>query len=68
MCSKDDYVNWDDLDVDFLLVDYTDNDFYASSDFDSSSDYDNAVVLSRLPVLSVLRWRHAFTLRYSIHP
>jgi hypothetical protein len=50
MCSKDDYVNWDDVDLDSLLVDYTDNDFYASSDFDSSSDFDKAVV--RSPVRS----------------
>lgn len=43
MCSKDDFLNWDDLDLDTLLVDYTDYDDTFTTDSvnsDSTVDYD----------------------------
>ena len=50
MCTKDDYVNWDDIDLDSLLVEYTDNDFNVSTDFDSTSEHDSAAVQPEMPV------------------
>ena len=44
MCSKDDSSNWDDLDLDNLLVDYTDYDDAFTADSDSTIDY--AVLLA----------------------
>jgi hypothetical protein len=35
MCSPEDYVNWEDLDLDELLVQYTDDDLNLESDLDS---------------------------------
>ena len=43
MCSKDDFLNWDDLDLDNLLVDYTDYDDAITTDSDSTIGYDFAV-------------------------
>ncbi len=37
MCSKEDFISWDDVDLDSLLVEYTDDDCYASSDFESAA-------------------------------
>ena len=36
MSSKDDFLSWEELDLDELLGDYTDDDFY-STDISSSS-------------------------------
>ena len=38
MCSNDDYVNWDEVDLDALLVEYTDDDCFGSSNVDTDSD------------------------------
>lgn len=44
MCSNDDYVNWDELDLDALLGEYTDDDCFGSSNLDTDSDSDHADV------------------------
>jgi hypothetical protein len=38
MCSKSDYVMWDDVDLDSILVEYTDDDAHNVLNSDSSSD------------------------------
>jgi len=39
MCDAGDFVNWEDLDLDELLGDYTDDDFYSDAvNSDSSTD------------------------------
>jgi hypothetical protein len=42
MCSREDYVNWEDLDLDELLVEYTDDDLNLESDLDTDSDFESA--------------------------
>jgi len=32
MCSKDDFLDWNDIDLDVILGDYTDDDFYSVDD------------------------------------
>lgn len=56
MCAKYDYVDWDDLDLDSLLIEYTDNDCYTDSDFDTSSDFDSvAIGADSKPVAKVVK-------------
>jgi hypothetical protein len=42
MCSQKDYVNWGDLDLDELLMEYTDDDLNLESDLDTDSDIESA--------------------------
>jgi hypothetical protein len=50
MCSKDDFLSWDELDLDDLLVDYTDYDDVLTTDSsssDASTDYDQPRVIDQ---------------------
>jgi hypothetical protein len=41
MCSKDDFLDWNDIDLDIVLGEYTDDDFYSADNTSSSdSEYD----------------------------
>ena len=44
MCSKEDFLNWSDLDLDELLVEYTDDDFVPVTVPVNSSPSDDAAV------------------------
>lgn len=41
MSSKDDFLSWEELDLDELLGDYTDDDFYSTDISSSSSNNDS---------------------------
>ena len=36
MCSKEDFLNWSEIDLDAVLIDYTDDDFSTTGGTESS--------------------------------
>ena len=41
MCSSDDFVNWQDIDLDELLGEYTDDDFYSPESSSTGDESDS---------------------------
>jgi len=44
MCSKDDFLDWNDIDLDDILGEYTDDDFYFVDDNTYSMDSEYGVI------------------------
>jgi len=44
MCPKDDFLEWNDIDLDDILGEYTDDDFYSADDNTFSTDSEYGVI------------------------